>query len=116
MVEKRRRVPRQEAGWPGKCKLSEGADSVWRECQVLDISILGAGIQVSQPLRGNLGQKIMVDAHPLDGESIGIQFIGTVRYVTPWSEMRFRVGIQFADLSERELSMLDALERMRVVW
>ena len=45
-VERRRRVPRQAVRWSGKCLLEDEAGAGWAECQVLDISLIGVGIEI----------------------------------------------------------------------
>jgi hypothetical protein len=41
---------------------------------------------------------------------------GDVRHVEPMPNEGIRVGIQFTDLSDLELSILDALEQMQIGW
>ncbi len=131
MEERRRRVPRQEAGWPGYCGIDDDPESAWYECRVVDISVLGAGIEVydpGKPLLGAgieifgpagddlIGHKITVDAHTSSGGSVSIRFTGMIRNTKPGPNGGLRAGIEFLGLSEEERSMLDALERMQVVW
>jgi hypothetical protein len=47
--------------------------------------------------------------------AVSIRLEGEIRNVVRVTE-RFRIGIEFAGLSETERSILDALERMRIVW
>jgi hypothetical protein len=42
--------------------------------------------------------------------------VGEIRYVVPSPGQGFRIGIQFAGLSETERSILDTFERMRLAW
>ena len=131
MEERRRRVPRQEAGWPGYCGFDDDPESAWYECQVLDISILGAGVEVYDPGQAVLGarleifdpdeddligHKITAEAQATGGGSVSIRFTGTIRDVHPGPKGSIRVGIEFLGLSDTERTMLEAMERMRVVW
>ena len=131
MKEKRRRVPRQNPGWLGKCAFEGDPGSSWYECQVLDVSILGSGLEVSdlgQSLLGAgleifspvpqdlVGNKITVDAHTPERESVSFRFTGLIRHVRSELPGSIRAGIEFLGLSPTERTMLDALERMRVVW
>lgn len=95
---------------------------------VLDISILGAGLEIydpDQPIVGVqfdpagdtlVGHKITVDAHTAGGGSLSIRFTGMIRNVRPGPLGSIRAGVEFLGLSDTERTMLDALERMRVVW
>jgi PilZ domain len=128
MEAKRRRVPRQEAGWPGKCGFEDDPETAWYECMVLDISILGAGLEIydpDQPILGAefdpdgtslIGHRVTVDAHTAGGGSVSIRFTGIIRNVRSGPLGTIRAGVEFLGLSEVERTMLDALERMRIVW
>jgi len=131
MKEKRRRVPRHNAGWPGKCGFEDDPESAWYECQVSDVSILGAELEASdpgQPVLGAgleifspvpqdlVGHTITVDAHTAHGESVNFRFTGLIRHVRSGLPGGIRAGIELLGLSPTERTMLDALERMRIVW
>jgi hypothetical protein len=115
--ELRRRVPRHVTGWPAKCQFGDDPGSAWGECQVLDISILGAGLEIFELLRRDpVGREITVEAQTTVGGSVSIRFVGVIRNVRPGPQGGIRAGIEFLGLSETERTILDALEQMRVVW
>jgi hypothetical protein len=109
-MERHRRVPRQTAGWNGFCHVEGESASGWRDCRVVDISMLGIGIRM-QHLRPSelLGRRVAVEL-PAVGESINIRLEGEVKHVVR-SAMRasVRIGIEFDRLSNTERSILEAL-------
>jgi hypothetical protein len=114
--EWQRRVPRQAVGWSGKCMFADDPAPLWAECQVLDISILGAGIEVFGPIGDDLiGREITAEVLTSNG-SVNIRLVGVVRGVSPGPQGGIRAAIEFSGLSDSERTILDALERMRVVW
>jgi|ERR1700728_1672355 hypothetical protein len=113
MNERQRRLPRQEADWPGTYQVDTSA---WNACQILDISILGAGLEIFEPARDDLvGRQITVEVQTPAGASITLRMVGAIRYVAA-TPKGARVGIEFGDLSETERAILNVLEHMRVVW
>src|SRR5271156_5117234 len=114
MDERRRRLPRQEADWPGQYTLDGGT---WGSCEVLDISILGAGLEIFGPPQGELmGRQITVEVETPAGASITLRMTGELGNIAAGPRGGTGVGTQFADLSETEKAILDVLEHMRVVW
>jgi PilZ domain len=104
----RRRAIREGAGWRGTYRFDNQPGSAPLECQVLDISVLGAGIEIFEPIEDDaIGRKVTVDAYASDGVSASIRFVGTIRGVRPGEHGGTRVGIEFLGLSE---------ERLRVGW
>jgi len=104
----RRRASRQGAGWRGTYRFEGHEDSAPLECQILDISILGAGIEVFEPVGDDfVGRKVIVDAYASDRVSATIRFVGMIRNTRPGTRGGIRVGIEFLGLSE---------ERLRVGW
>lgn len=114
-IQRRRRVPRQSVTWAGKCQINDEVGG-WTECEVVDISVIGVGVEVpSEGDTGRIGQTITVEVQTPAGAAVSIRLVGEIRNVVPVTE-RIRIGIEFVDLSETERSILDALERMRIVW
>jgi hypothetical protein len=114
--QQQRRVPRQPVGWSGKCVFSDDPAFDWAVCQVLDISILGAGIEIFGPIVDDvIGREITVQVLTSNG-SVSIRLVGIVRGVGPGPQGGIRAGIEFPGLSDSERTILDALERMKVVW
>jgi hypothetical protein len=113
MNERQRRLPRQEADWPGTYQVDASA---WNGCQILDISILGAGLEIYEAARDDLvGREITVEVQTPAGASITLRMVGAIRHVAA-TPKGARVGIEFGDLSETERAILNVLEHMRVVW
>jgi len=82
MKLRRRRVPRQPADWFGKCLIEEDAEAVWFECRVVDISILGAGVEVfGFAPRDLVGQRLIVEVQPPSATSLSVHLVGEVRNV-----------------------------------
>jgi hypothetical protein len=48
-MENRRRLHRQPAGWAASYQLAGEPASGWRDCRVVDISMLGLGIMFDHP-------------------------------------------------------------------
>ncbi|HLG68466.1 MAG TPA: PilZ domain-containing protein [Acidimicrobiales bacterium] len=115
-LQLRRRVPRQRVRWHGRCRVEGAAAAAWTECDVVDISVIGAGVLVTGPMPGDIdGQLLAVEVETPEG-SVSIRVVGEVRYAVPVAGSATRVGMQFANLSETEASILDALEMMQVAW
>ncbi len=116
-VEKRRRVPRQAAGWQGQCAVGTDPDLGWEDCRVVDISVLGAAVLVGDaPMSDLAGKTLTVRVAPLTGGSVSLTFVGAVRNVTARVGTGMRIGIEFVGLSEMERSIMNALEVMEAVW
>jgi hypothetical protein len=93
----RRRVPRQLAGWSGTCLMDGEADTERRECRVVDISILGLGLEFEHPSPSALiGGRISVEVSAVD-DRVNIRLEGIVKYATVTSGSAVRVGVEFDD-------------------
>jgi hypothetical protein len=115
-MERRRRVPRQEADWFGRCVVADDPGASY-DCRVVDISMLGAGVEVFHfPPRDVLGRRLDVDVQPPASVSFSIHFVGEIRNAGTGPRGRVRLGLEFVDLSEDERSIVDMLERMRMTW
>jgi hypothetical protein len=109
MMEFRRRVPRQIAGWVGHCRIDGDPVDEARECRVLDISEFGVGILLHHP-RGSelIGRHVSVET-PKQGVSVNIRLEGEVRNAVPSDGGSVRLGIEFVGLTELEQSVVKAL-------
>ena len=93
----RRRVPRQAAGWDGICIIAEES-ALWRQCKVVDISMLGLGLTFEHPSPSALmGRRISIYIPAVD-HSVHIQLDGEVTNAGRTLEDTVRVGIQFDGL------------------
>jgi PilZ domain len=119
-MERRRRVPRQTAGWTGKYCIEGDETEAWYECRVLDISVIGVGVElfgsIPQPASSLLGRRVVVEAHTPAGASLSIRARGEVRNVSPGAEGGTRAGMEFIELTDNERSILDALVLMDALW
>ena len=117
MNERQRRLPRQEADWLGKFTIEGVPGGAWGACVVVDISILGAGLELFGVIPPEfVGHQILVEVQTPAGASITLQMVGEIRYSSAGSQGGTRVGIEFGHLSETEQAILNVLEHMRVVW
>jgi c-di-GMP-binding flagellar brake protein YcgR len=117
-MESRRRVPRVSAiGLSARYMVEGSSASSWRECRVIDISILGVGLKLFGPLSDDLlGKKLVVEVQAPVAESVTISLRGQVRNLNRSPEGEARVGVDFVGLSETELAVLKVMELMKVVW
>lgn len=108
-MQNRRRVPRHSAGWGAFCHVEGESASGWRDCRVMDISLLGVEIRMQHPRPSELiGRRVSIEA-PAVGESVNIRFEGVVKHVS-WTPLRWiRIGIEFDHLSLAERAILEVL-------
>ena len=108
----RRRVPRQPADWAGLCRIENESAAGWRDCRVIDISMLGIGITFEYPSATELiGRRISVEV-PAVGDSVRIRLEGEIKNTAMICEGSIRVGIEFVGLTEAELTITTALSAM----
>jgi PilZ domain-containing protein len=108
-MENRRRMARQSAGWGGFCHIEGESASGWRDCRVMDVSLLGIGIRMQYARPSDLvGRRVSIEA-PAVGESINIRFEGVVKHVSRTPLHWVRVGIEFNHLSTSERAILEVL-------
>jgi hypothetical protein len=116
-MERRRRVPRQSAGWSGRFKDEGDRFGDWGDCLVIDISVLGVGLELYGPVpRDLIGRRIAVEVQTPIGTSVSIRLAGEVRNTAPGPHGGVRVGMEFVGLTETERSILNALELMQIAW
>jgi hypothetical protein len=114
---RRRRLPRQEADWPGTYVIEGDLHSAWGACVIVDISILGAGLELfGDVLTDQIGRQIVVDVQTPAGAAITFQMVGEIRYSAAGSRGGTRVGIEFGHMSDTERVIRNVLEHMRIVW
>jgi len=115
--QRRRRLPREVAGWPGKFRFETGPAHAMGDCRILDLSLIGAGLELFGTLPGDiLGRTILVEVETPAGASITLRFAGVARNVNEGQDGGTRVGIEFTNLSETERSIMDVMGHMRIVW
>ena len=108
-MENRRRAPRQAACWSGFCHVEGESASGWRDCRIIDISMLGLGIRMQHPQPSALiGRRMSVEV-PAVGDSVNIRFEGEVKNVARTTLRSVRIGIEFVHLSTTERAILEVL-------
>lgn len=99
--------------WHGRCSVEDDPRVEWTDCQVVDISLIGAGIDVWSDCPPDLqGSRLVVEVRPPRGGSVLVRFSGVVTRVTRESAFHSRVGLEFADLSTAEETVLTLLDQM----
>ena len=79
----------------------------WRACRVLDVSSAGAGLQLHEADEDAvIGDRILLPVH----------LRGVLRNSGPRRAEGLRVGIQFVDLTDGELSYLESLAELQATW
>jgi hypothetical protein len=111
-MEHRRRTRRQDAGWPGTCHLEGESDPAWRDCWVIDISMLGLGMKLHYFWPSELvDRRVSVDI-PAVGDSGSIRLEGVIKNAERNSGGVVRVGIEFVGLSSTGLAIATVLSAM----
>ncbi len=82
---------------------------MWRDCEVIDISIFGLGVTFIHPQPWDLlDRPIFVDISAV-GEAVNVRLEGEIRDAAFTLEGDIRVGIEFVGLSEAELAITAVL-------
>jgi hypothetical protein len=121
-TEFRRRVPRiATTSWSGRYIVEDDPESEWMECRVLDISVLGVGLELipidSDDDSGRLvGRQLVIQVQVLVGESISVRLMGTVKNVGSSAQGGIRTGLEFVGPSETEQAIVRVIEQLQVVW
>jgi hypothetical protein len=111
-VENRRRIHRQPVGWAASYRLADEDGQGWRDCRVVDISMLGMGITLACLDPSDLvGRPISVNL-PGPASSVNVRLEGEIKSALPTISRRLRVGIEFIQLSEAEQAITAVLSVM----
>lgn len=103
-------------GWRGRCAVEDEPPIEWTECEVVDVSLIGAGIDIWGDNAVELtGCRVSVEIWPPIGDSVVLRFSGRVSRVSQESAFHSRVGIVFEGLSDSERSILEVIERLQRV-
>jgi hypothetical protein len=108
-------------GWSGRYIVDDDPGSNWNECRVLDISVLGVGVEIlpTRPEDASealIGHRIVVQVQPPVGDSVTIRLVGRARNISPGSEGGTRLGLEFVGLSETERKILEVMALLKVAW
>ena len=112
----RRRAPRvHTAGWSGKCIVEDDPEAGWSECRLLDVSLLGLGLELLGDVPHDvIGRRLVVDVDV--GESISIRLVGLIRRLGPGHPGWTRAGLDFEGLCESEQSVLKVIDYLKIGW
>ncbi len=111
-METRRRLHRQSVGWAASYRLAGEPDGAWRDCRVVDISMLGLGITFDHPNPSELSGRLISVNLPGDGSCVNVRLEGEIRNATATMGRDIRVGIEFIRLSETEQAITAVLSVM----
>jgi len=120
--EFRRRVPRiATTSWSGRYVVEDDPESEWRECRVLDVSVLGVGLELFPTDSDNdssllVGHRLVILVQAPVGESISVRLMGTVKNVGSGAQGEIRVGLEFVGLSDTEQAIVTVIEQLQVSW
>ena len=119
-MEFRRRVPRTSTdGWSAQYmdEDEDDAHSGWKQCRVIDISLIGVGLELLVDVPNALvGHHLVVQVQAPVGESVSLRLKGRVVHQSRYRKGTTRTGLEFVGLSEVERSILTVLEQMKVAW
>jgi hypothetical protein len=111
-MENRRRVHRQPLGWAASYRLAGDPAGAWRDCRVVDISMLGVGITLDHPNPAELSGRLISVNLPGDGSCVNVRLEGEIRNATATMSRDLRVGVEFIGLSETEQAITAVLSVM----
>jgi hypothetical protein len=98
-MDYRRRVERRPAAWAGFCHIAGESPTMWRDCEVVDISMFGLGITLQHPQPWELvDRRILVDITSI-GDAMSVRLEGEIKDAAFTLEGDIRVGLEFTGLS-----------------
>lgn len=107
--------------WSGRYIVEDDPASEWSECRVLDISVLGVGLELF-PIDHDedsgllVGHRLVVLVQAPVGESISVRLMGTVKNVGGGTQGGVRAGLEFVGLSDTEQAIVKVIEQLQVAW
>jgi hypothetical protein len=105
-----RRVQRQAAGWTGTCLIEEDAATAqWRDCWVLDISMLGLGIAFDHRRPDELTGRSISVQFPAVSDQVSVQLEGRIKNIEVMRLGLVSAGIEFVGLTQEELAIATVL-------
>jgi hypothetical protein len=112
VVENRRRLNRRPAGWSASYRLAGEHAAEWRDCRVVDISMLGLGITFDHPNPSELAGHLVSVNLPGHGSCVNVRLEGEIRNAVMTMGRDIRVGIEFVKLTETEQAITAVLSVM----
>jgi hypothetical protein len=108
-MEYRRRAPRRPAAWSGFCHIDGEPTAMWRDCEVIDVSMFGLGLTFIHPQPWELvHRRIFVDISAI-GDAVNIRLEGDIKDAAFTLEGDIRVGIELVGASPAELAITAVL-------
>lgn len=109
-MDTRRRIPRQAAGWTGTCLIEDDAAAAqWRDCWVLDISMLGLGIALDHRRPFELMDREISVEFPAVGDLVSVRLEGKIKNIEVMRLGLVHAGIEFVGLSAEEQAIAAVL-------
>jgi hypothetical protein len=111
-MDEQRRIPRHPTDWAARFRLD--AEVEWRDCQVIDVSADGAalelqGVAADEPLAGRFDLEIT----SVDDGDHPVSVTGIIRHGKRTAMGRVLVGIEFQELTDEQLRLLELLVSLR---
>jgi len=103
----RRLLPRQFTDWQGRYMIEGDPGEVWRPCRVVDVSTLGAGLELFGTSPDEMAERTI---------TLSVDLRGEVRHAVEARDDGIRVGIQFEDLTPAESAYVRSLVRLQALW
>jgi hypothetical protein len=103
----RRLLPRQFTDWHGRYMIEGDLDERWRPCRVVDVSTLGAGLELFDTTPEEIADRCVI---------LSVDLRGEVKHAVEARSDGIRVGIQFEDLTDVESSYVRSLVRLQALW
>jgi hypothetical protein len=103
----RRLLPRQFTDWHGRYMIEGDPAEIWRPCRVVDVSTLGAGLELFDTTPDEMVERSII---------LSIDLRGEVKHAVAAMSEGIRVGIQFEDLSDAETAYVRSLVKLQAMW
>ena len=108
-MEYRRRAPRRPTAWSGFCRIDGEPTAMWRDCEVIDVSMFGLGLTFIHPQPWELVQRrIFVDISAI-GDTVNIRLEGEIKDAAFTLEGDIRVGVELVGATPAELAITAVL-------
>jgi hypothetical protein len=108
-MEYRRRAPRKPTAWTGFCHIDGESAAMWRDCEVVDVSMFGLGLTFIHPQPWELvHRRIFADVSAI-GDAVNIRLEGEIKDAAFTLEGDIRVGVELVGLSPAELAITTVL-------
>jgi hypothetical protein len=111
----RRRVQRQPTTWAGFCHIAGESPSLWRDCEIIDVSMFGLGITLHHPQPWELVYRRIVSRVSAVGEAVNIRLEGEIKDAAFTLEGDIRVGLEFTGSSATEQAITAILSGINTI-